>query len=116
MSAVVKLGSALPADFEMNGLDAQAQALIEEPLTLRCAVVWYDAPTSEKNAEKGTEVPKIQFRRFEPLGDADEVTNAIKAEVNKAIAARTGRQPIPWDITEVTEEHRLGDTLPEGDD
>lgn len=111
MSAVVKLGSKLPGDFEMNGLDAQAEDLVEAPLVLRCAVVWYDAPTAVTDAEKGTTVPTIQFRRFEPLGTADDVTAAIRAEVNKAIASRTGRQPIPWDITEVTEEHRLSDTL-----
>lgn len=115
MSAQVKLGSKLPADFEMNGLDAQAKELVDDPLTLRCAVVWYDAPTAAVDNEKGTTVPKVQFRRFEPLGDADEVTNAIKAEVNKAIAARTGRAPVPWDITEITEEHKLGETLPEDD-
>lgn len=113
MSAVVKLGSKLPADFEMNGLDAQAADLIDEPLTLRCAVIWYDAPTAVVDAEKSTTVPKVQIRRFEPLGNADDVTKAIKVEVEKAIEKRTGRRPIPWDITEITEEHRLSDTLPE---
>lgn len=112
MSAAVKLGSKLPADFEMNGLDAQAEKLVDEPLTLRCAVVWYDAPTAVVDAEKGTTVPKIQFRRFEPLGDADDVSKAIRTEVEKAIEARTGRRPIPWDITELDDEHRLSDTLP----
>lgn len=116
MSAVVKLGSALPADFEMNGLDALAESLLEEPLTLRCAVVWFDAPKSVKDNEAGTEVPTISIRRFEPLGNADDVTKAIKGEVNKAIQSRTGRKPIPWDIVEVTTEHKLGDTLPEGDE
>jgi hypothetical protein len=116
MSATVKLGSALPADFEMNGLDAQAESLVEEPLTLRCAVIWYDAPTAAIDNEKSTTVPKVQIRRFEPLGDADEVTKAIKVEVEKAIEKRTGRRPIPWDITEITDEHKLGDTLPEDDE
>lgn len=116
MSAVVKLGSKLPADFEMNGLDAMADALLEEPLTLRCAVVWFDAPKSVKDNEAHTEVPTVQIRRFEPLGDADDVTKAIRVEVEKAIQKRTGRTPIPWDIVEITEEHRLSDTLPEDED
>lgn len=116
MSAVVKLGSKLPGDFEMNGLDAQAEQLVLDPLKLRCAVVWYDAPTAVTDAEKGTTVPTIQFRRFEPLGDADDVSKAIRAEVEKAIEKRTGRRPIPWDITEITDEHRLSDTLPEDDE
>lgn len=111
MSEAVKLGTKLPADFEMNGLDAQAEQLVLAPLTLRCAVVWYDAPTQLVDAEKGTHVPKIQFRRFEPLGDADDVSTAIRAEVEKAIEKRTGRQPIPWDITAMSEENRLSDTL-----
>lgn len=111
MSAAVKLGAKLPADFEMNGLDAQAEQLVLAPLTLRCAVVWYDAPTSVHDAEKGTHVPKVQFRRFEPLGDADDVSKAIKAEVEKAIEERTGRRPIPWDITEIDDEHRTTDTI-----
>lgn len=111
MSAVVKLGPKLPADFEMNGLDAQVDDLIGEPLTLRCAVIWYDAPTAAIDAEKQTTVPKVQIRRFEPLGDADDVSAAIRVEVEKAIERRTGRRPIPWDITEITEEHRLSDTL-----
>lgn len=115
MSAAVKIGPKLPADFEMNGLDAQSEALVLEPLKLRCAVVWYDAPTQLVDAEKGTHVPKIQFRRFEPLGDADDVSKAIRAEVEKAIEERTGRKPIPWDITEIDDEHRLTETLPEGE-
>lgn len=116
MSAAVKIGPKLPGDFEMNGLDAQAEALVDEPLTLRCAVVWYDAPTATVDAEKGTTVPKIQLRRFEPLGDADDVSKAIRVEVEKAIERRTGRRPIPWDISEITDEHRLSDTLPEDDE
>lgn len=111
MSESVKLGTKLPADFEMNGLDAQAEQLVLAPLTLRCAVVWYDAPTCVVDAEKGTHVPKIQFRRFEPLGDADDVTQAIRAEVEKAIEKRTGRRPIPWDITEMDDELRSTDTI-----
>lgn len=113
MSNAVKIGPKLPADFEMNGLDAQAESLVEEPLTLRCAVVWYDAPTAVTDAEKGTTTPKIQFRRFEPLGDADDVSNAIRSEVNKAIEERTGRKPVPWDITEIDDDHRAHETLPE---
>lgn len=116
MSDTVKLASKLAKDFEMNGLDAQAGDLVEAPLTLRCAVVWYDAPTAVHDAEKGTTVPRVQIRRWEPLGDADDVTKAIRAEVNKAIEQRTGRTPIPWDITEMTTEHRLSDTLPDDDE
>lgn len=111
MSATVKLGPKLPADFEMNGLDAQVEQLIEAPLVLRCAVIWYDAPTASIDAEKQTTVPKVQIRRFEPLGDSDDVSKAIRVEVEKAIEKRTGRRPIPWDITEITEAHRLSDTL-----
>lgn len=42
MSAVVKLGSALPGDEETNGLDQQAEWLIDHPKDALLALVWLD--------------------------------------------------------------------------
>lgn len=112
MSATVKLASAMPADFETNGVDAQAEALVLEPKTLRCAVVWYDVKEVKVDTDTGAHVPTIRLRRIEPLGDADDVSKAIRADVEAAMEKRTGRTPIPWDVVEVTEE-RYSDTLPE---
>lgn len=112
MSAVVKLSSALPGDYETNGVDALQGDLVDEPKILRCAFVWFDVKDIKIDVDSGEQVPVIRVRRIEPLGMADDVTKAIRAEVEKAMEARTGRTPIPWDIVEVTEE-RYSDTLPE---
>jgi hypothetical protein len=119
MSETVKLAAKMPKDFEMNGLDAQAEALIDDPKTLRCGVVWYDTRDVNINTDTGAQVPTVRIRRFEPLGDADDVSKAIREAVGEAIQARTGRAPIPWDIVEVVDgdqEAYYGDTLPEGDE
>lgn len=112
MSAAVKLSSAMPGDFETNGVDAMAQELVDDPKTLRCAVVWFDTKDVKIDVDTGDHVPTIRVRRIEPLGDADDVTKSIRAEVEKAMEKRTGRTPIPWDVVEITEE-RFSDTLPQ---
>lgn len=105
MSATVKLSSKLAGDFEVNGLDQTVGALLDDPKTLRCAVVWYDVQKIIEDVATGDHVPTVQIRRIEPLGDADLVSEKIRGEVNKAIQERTGRTPIPWDIVEVVEGH-----------
>jgi hypothetical protein len=105
MSAVVKLSSKLAGDFEVNGLDQTVTDLLERPKQLRVAVVWYDVKAIVEDVATSEHVPTIQVRRIEPLGDSGDVTDAIKKHVNDAIAKRTGRQPIPWDIVEVVEGH-----------
>lgn len=103
MSAAVKLSAALPGDFETNGIDAIAPKLLEDPETLRVAVVWFDVAKLTHDVDSGSDVPTIRVRRIEPLGNADDVTKVIRGEVEKAIQARTGRKPIPWELAEVAE-------------
>lgn len=103
MSAVVKLASGMPGDFEMNGVDAMNAELVDDPKTLRMAVVWFDVKEVKVDTDSGDHVPTIRVRRIEPLGNADAVTTTVKEEVAKAIEARTGRTPVPFDIVEVTE-------------
>ena len=91
-----------------------AKELTLGPKTLRCAVVWFDVKEVKQDVDTGDYVPTIRVRRIEPLGDADDVTKAIRQEVEAAMEKRTGRTPIPWDVVEITEE-RYSDTLPEGD-
>lgn len=115
MSATVRLSSKLPGDFEVNGLDQHVQELIDDPKTLRIAVVWLDTQKVTVDTDSGAEVPTIRIRRIEPLGDADDVSNEIRKAVAVAMEKRTGRTPLPFDIVEVTEE-RYSDTLPEDDE
>lgn len=105
MSAVVKLASALPGDFETNGLDAQAPALLDDPKALRVAVIWFDVAKVTEDVDSGAHVPTVRVRRIEPLGEAGDVTQAVKDIVGEAMQERTGRSPIPFDIAEVVEGH-----------
>lgn len=117
MSAVVKVGSKMPANKEMNGLDAQQQDLVEDPKELRCALVWYDTGKITVDPDTGEQVPTIRLRRFEPVA-VETVKSAIWETLQQAIQKRTGQPAIPLDIVEVTEdsEHHYSDTLPEGGD
>lgn len=105
MSAVVKLSSALPGDFETNGLDAQAARLLDEPKELMIAVVWLDTAKVIENVDDDTRVPVARIRRIEPLGDVGDVSQAVRDLVQEAVGKRTGRTPIPFDIAEVVEGH-----------
>lgn len=103
MSAVVKLSSKLPGDFETNGLDAQAGDLVDNPSDLRLGVVWYDVAKVTVDTDTSDHIPTVRVRRFEPLGAADDVTQAIRDAVQEAVQQRTGRTPIPFDVAEVVE-------------
>lgn len=110
MSAVVKLGSKMPGDFEVNGLDALVDDLVQDPAQLRAAFVVFDVQKITDNTDDGSRVPTVRVRRFEPLGKADEISNAIREAYTQAVEERTGRKALPLDIVEVLEE----DQLPEG--
>lgn len=116
MSASVKLSSKLPGDFEVNGLDSFAQDLIDDPQRLRIAVVWLDTQKVTVDTDSGTEVPTVRVRRIEPLGDAGEVSQAIRDAVGAAMEERTGRTPLPFEIAQVFPEHRDQDALDGVDD
>jgi hypothetical protein len=112
MSAVVKLSSKMPGDSEINGVDAQAADLNDDPEALRVAVIYYDAVKITHDTDSGTDVPTIRVRRIEPLGLVEDVDKAVRVSVAKAEEKRTGRKAIPFGIVEVGE-HAFGDTLPE---
>lgn len=107
MSAVVKLGAKMPGDFETNGLDALAEELIETPKTLRAAFVVFDVAKITVNPDTEAEVPTVRVRRFEPLGKADEVSQAIRDAYTQAVEDRTGRTALPLDVAEVLEQDGL---------
>lgn len=104
MSAVVKLGSKLPADVDTNGLDAIAGQLVDAPDTVRVAVVWFDVARVVVDTDSGAHVPTVRVRRFEPLGDVASVPDEVKRHAEAAAERRTGRTPLPFDDVEVDEE------------
>lgn len=112
MSAVVKLGAKLPGDFEVNGLDAQVDYLLENPKDALLALVWLDVQKVTVDTDSGNHIPTVRVRRIEPLGALGQVSDAVQQLAGDAYEARTGRRPIPFDVVEVTEE-KYSDTLPE---
>lgn len=112
MSAVVKLASKMPADFETNGLDATVDDLLNNPTELRAGFVLYDVAKENVDIDTDTRVPVVRVRRFEPLGKADDISAALRDAYTKAVEDRTGRKALPLDIVEVVDQG----TLEGGDD
>jgi hypothetical protein len=110
VSATVKLSSKMPGDAEINGVDAQAADLIDDPEALRVAVVYYDASKVTHDTDTGTDVPTIRVRRIEPIGLVEDVPDTVRKVVAAAEQARTGRTPIPFEIVDAGEYAR-SDTL-----
>lgn len=104
MSAVVKLGSKLPGDVEVNGVDATVDDLLDDPQALRAGFVQYDVGKILVNPDTGEQVPTVRIRRFEPLGKNDEVSGAIKDAYFAAVQDRTGKQALPLEYAEVVNE------------
>lgn len=101
MSAFVKLASKLPGDPETNGVDNLVESLVDDPDTIRYAVVWFDCSKITDVTDTGDRIPTIRVRRIEPIGTASTVDPAIAQIVDDAVEARTGRKAIPFAIVEV---------------
>jgi len=112
MSAIVKISPKLPGDAETNGLDSSAADLIAEPKAIRVGVLWYDVHHVTVDTDSGAHIPTIRLRRFEPLGNSEDVPQAIREAVAEAMEERTGRTPLPFEIVTVSEEY--SDTLEMG--
>lgn len=120
MSAAVKLGSKLPGEVQINGVDAIADELVEDPEQIRVALVYFDVRKIEDDTDSGARVPTIRVRRFEPIGTLEDAPQSVRDVMAKAFADRTGQKPIPWEIATAEQIPRPadpnGDELPEDDD
>ena len=117
MSARITLSSKLPGDPEINGLDARADWLEDNPDELLVCIVYLDTPRVTIDTETGTHVPTVRVRRIEPLGAMSDVPTPVREAMADAEAERTGRTPLPFEIVvppRSADPH--GDELPEGDD
>lgn len=119
MSAAVKLGSKLPGETEINGVDAIAPDLVDDPAAIRLGIVYFDVQTVLEDTDTGDHVPTIRIRRFEPISRVEDAPPSLKKLVGDAFQARTGRKPIPFEIATAEQIERpadpYGDELPEGD-
>lgn len=101
MSKKVKLASALPGDEMTNGLDALRDDLVKRPGQVRCAFIWYDVREQKViTANPDGNVPMIEIRRFEPVGDQDKVPADIKLAILQLAEERRGMTPLPFDKLE----------------
>lgn len=96
MSEQVKLSAKLAKDDEFNGLDQLAVEMINDPHQVRVAVVWFDTVKIVDNTDEETRVPYARIRRFEPIGNVEDVPAELQQLVQGAVEARTGKAPLPF--------------------
>ena len=96
MSNTVKLSAKLAGDDDLNGLDSLAQAMTDEPKTVRVAVVWFDCSKIVDDTDDDTRVPYARIRRFEPVGLAENMPEGLRSLVEQAAEERTGKAPLPY--------------------
>lgn len=97
MSAEVKLSPKLAGDPENNGVDAWRERLVEHPERLMACFVLIDVADIRVITDTGKHIPTIRIRRIEPLGPADEISQAIRHLAEEAMETRTGKTPLPFD-------------------
>lgn len=96
MSDSVKLSSKLAKDDEFNGLDALADDMINNPHQVRVAVIYFDTVKVVTNTDEESEVPYARIRRFEPIGNVEDVSSELQNLIQQAVEARTGKAPLPF--------------------
>lgn len=112
MSASVKLGTRMPADVEVNGIDALRADLVEKPDVLRVCVVWVDVQKVTIDTDTDEHVPTVRVRRIEPVGLVGDVDPGIASAVEAAVEKRTGRKALPFGTVEVDDGGAYGDGIP----
>lgn len=97
MSKTVKLSSALPGEEAINGLDGMVKELLETPEKVRVSLVWHDVVDINHRVATGEDVPKVEVRKWLPIGTADDLPQAIIDFALDLDAKRLGRTPLPFD-------------------
>lgn len=97
VSKSVKLAGRLPGSIENNGMYSVESELLGSPKERRVAVIWYDVPFARDDFETGDRIPTMRILRIEPIGDADEASQALQQLVMERAEARLGHTPLPFD-------------------
>lgn len=97
MSAKVKLRAKLPANEDLNGMDAILPELLEDGATPRAAFLIYDVQKIVEDVATGERYVVIEPRRIEPISKASEVPAGIRQAVLELVDKRTGKQALPFD-------------------
>lgn len=112
MSDLLKLSTALPGDQEINGLDALAGALVEDPSRMVCAVLILDVKDVRYITDVEAHVPTMRFRRGEAWL-VDE-TPLPFGEVETKKADKDRPDPHDCDHVDFTVERDHLEDVPEG--
>jgi hypothetical protein len=97
VSSEVKLAGRLPASAESNGMTSLQSKLLANPKDQILAVVWLDVLKVTRDIDTDDEVPTLRVLKIEPLGEVDDVSQAIQEEVMRKAEARLGHTPLPFD-------------------
>lgn len=103
MSQAVRLSSKLAKDDETNGLDHLGAQLAKDPHQVVCAIVWLTVRNITEDVDTGERVPTVMIKRIEPVAAVDKVPDEIVKLASDLYQTRTGRSPLPFEVTEVIE-------------
>ena len=101
MSDLLKLSTALPGDQEINGLDALAAGLVQEPSGMICVVAIFDVKDVRYIPDAEAHTPTLRFRRGEAWAINDTPEEVRLAMVQRT-EERTGRTPLPFGEVETS--------------
>lgn len=97
MSATVKLSSKLPGEEAINGLDGIVKTLLETPERVMVSLVWHDVVDVNHRVATGEDVPKVEVRKWIPIGPADEIPQELVEFALRKDEERLGKSPLPFD-------------------
>lgn len=103
MSNEVRLSSKLAKDDETNGLDHLAGELKNNPDQVICAITWLTVDKLTTDVAEHTTYPTVAIKRIEPIGVVEKVPQEVIDLAASLFEERTGRSPLPFEVTEVIE-------------
>lgn len=103
MSAKVKLSSKLPGDEAVNGLDGMVKDLLEVPERVFVSLVWHDVVDVNHKVATGEDVPKVEVRKWVPIGPADEIPQELVEFALRTDEKRLGKSPLPFESVDPAE-------------
>lgn len=114
MSDALKLSSALPGKEEINGLDALAEKLAEDPAQMLCSIIIWDVKDVRYIPDLEAHVPTLRFRRGEAWLVSD-TPEAIRQALVERTEKRTNSTPLPFGEVEVKTKAAAGEECDHSD-
>ena len=103
MSKKVRLAAVLPADDEVQGLDATVADLLDAPKKLRTALITYRVRGVYEDVATGNQIPTVEIQQLEPMGLLADLDPGLRKQVLDLREQRTGKTPLPLELASVDE-------------